>query len=404
MYTICAHDPFFYSGNTPELYGQDGKPITVYHGTASSIEAFEPAKMGSMTRADDAKLGFFCTSSPETASGYANNALPQDLIAARDNYEALQEKWGESDDPKVAKEYRAAEKKYERMMADYRKSGNDGTVMEVYLSMKNPLVVDMKGAAYQGNGERYRKAIEQAKAQGYDGVIFQNVYDSVGGEKYRKKSDVYVVFTPEQIKSVGNVGTFDRSNPNVRYSINTDGKPGANVEENGNISVAKDQGRGYNEGKGGGKALDSGVIDKILSMDKGLRPEPSTYLAEEYINGHLVLFRDGVTKIMREAPTRPLGSPLGTFIMPKLVADELIAKSRGDVSELERLLGLDPGELGDSPVRIDLQNPAGLRMPTGNEAGANSQWIPGGYTKGVIPEAIIDQVPVDKLVVSKLYK
>ena len=60
------------------------------------------------------------------------------------------------------------------------------------------------------------------------------------GSKYRKKGDVYVVFTPEQVKSVGNVGTSGRANPNVMYSVNT----GADVEEAGNISVAKDKGTG----------------------------------------------------------------------------------------------------------------------------------------------------------------
>ena len=29
-------------------------------------------------------------------------------------------------------------------------------------------------------------------------------------------------------------------------------------------------------------------------------------------------------------------------------------------------------------------------MPSGNEKGANAQWIPGGYTRGGIPEIIID--------------
>lgn len=31
-------------------------------------------------------------------------------------------------------------------------------------------------------------------------------------------------------------------------------------------------------------------------------------------------------------------------------------------------------------------------MPSGNELGANSQWLPGGYTKGGIPKAVINPV------------
>lgn len=52
-------------------------------------------------------------------------------------------------------------------------------------------------------------------------------------------------------------------------------------------------------------------------------------------------------------------------------------------------MGLDYGSLGNSPVRIDISNPSDLRIPSGNELGANSQWLPGGFTAGGIPEATI---------------
>ena len=31
-----------------------------------------------------------------------------------------------------------------------------------------------------------------------------------------------------------------------------------------------------------------------------------------------------------------------------------------------------------------------LRIPSGNEGGANDQWIPGGFTSGGVPEAVVD--------------
>ena len=34
-----------------------------------------------------------------------------------------------------------------------------------------------------------------------------------------------------------------------------------------------------------------------------------------------------------------------------------------------------------------------IRMPSGNEAGANSHWIPGGKTDGEVSEAITDLIP-----------
>lgn len=36
-----------------------------------------------------------------------------------------------------------------------------------------------------------------------------------------------------------------------------------------------------------------------------------------------------------------------------------------------------------------------MHIPSGNEHGANSEWIPGGLTSGGIPEVILEHVPND---------
>ena len=134
-------------------------------------------------------------------------------------------------------------------------------------------------------------------------------------------------------------------------------------------------------------------IDDIIHTPKGQRPNPSTYLTQEYINQHLDMFRGGVTKFYATAPAGTVGPPDGAFVFPSSYADDIIAQAKGDVRVLEELLGFDSGDLGDSPVRIDISNPQGLRMPSGNERGVNDYWLPGGYTSGGIPEAIIDPTP-----------
>lgn len=133
-------------------------------------------------------------------------------------------------------------------------------------------------------------------------------------------------------------------------------------------------------------------IDDIIKAPKGQRPNPSTYLSQEYIDQHLDLFRGGVIKFYAKAPTGAVGPPDGTFVMPTSIADDLIKQANGDIHILEQLLGLDSGTLGKSPVRIDIAHPTGLRMPTGNELGVNSFWLPGGYTSGGLPEAVVDQI------------
>ena len=143
-------------------------------------------------------------------------------------------------------------------------------------------------------------------------------------------------------------------------------------------------------------------LDDIVAMPKGSRPDPATYLSPGYISNQLAKFQGGVTKIKANRPTGTEGPPGGTFVMPKSEADRIIAQAGGDVRKLEQLLGLNPGSLGNAPVRVDIANPTGLRMPSGNEPGANSLWKPGGFTSGRIPEAVIDRVPVGNYTTSRI--
>lgn len=99
---------------------------------------------------------------------------------------------------------------------------------------------------------------------------------------------------------------------------------------------------------------------------------------QDLINSHLGQFDGGATKFSSAAPSGVVGPPGGTFVMPKSLADSLVKQAGGDVAKLERLLSLEPGTLGANPVRIDIPSPSGLRISSGNELGANKQWIPGG--------------------------
>jgi len=67
-------------------------------------------------------------------------------------------------------------------------------------------------------------------------------------------------------------------------------------------------------------------------------------------------------------------------------------------------LCLERGSLGTSPVRIDVERPSGLRMPSGNEIGANNNWIPGGRTSGDISEATVSQINPETYVSSPAIK
>ncbi len=145
-----------------------------------------------------------------------------------------------------------------------------------------------------------------------------------------------------------------------------------------------------------------GKNNYVTSVEKGSRPDPHSYLTTEYIKQHLSIFKNGVTKIVAKPPTGTAGPPTGTFVIPYTEATELITKASGNISILENLLGLPNGSLGSNPVRIDILNPKGLRIPTGNELGANYQWGPGGFTSANLMEAISDSPKTTEYTVTKI--
>jgi hypothetical protein len=155
-------------------------------------------------------------------------------------------------------------------------------------------------------------------------------------------------------------------------------------------------GHGDGHGESSVPGLSAEKRDEILAMEKGTRPDPSEYLSPEYIEHHLEKFHDGATRFMPDNNLDKYGIAQrdGTsFVMPKNEADALIAATQGDPRALEKALGLHEGFLDSKKlVRVDINHPDdfNLRIPSGNEAGANEQWIPGGLLPDGAAEAVVD--------------
>lgn len=140
------------------------------------------------------------------------------------------------------------------------------------------------------------------------------------------------------------------------------------------------------------KLLNNERFVDISKKRKGERPQPSDYLTKQYIDEHLAKFNDGAVKIVPQNTTGTIGPKEGTFVLPKSFVENCIKQSNGSVQKLEELLSLDKGYLGENPMLIKMDKPSGLRIPSGNEPGANSQWVPGGFTGAGTPEAVVDQI------------
>ncbi|MCV7178535.1 WXG100-like domain-containing protein [Mycolicibacterium sphagni] len=152
--------------------------------------------------------------------------------------------------------------------------------------------------------------------------------------------------------------------------------------------------------------------DEILAMEKGDRPDPSEYLSPEFIQHHLEKFDDGAARFMplHNFEKYGLAQVDGTaFVMPKGEADSLSQLFVSDPSGLERALGLPEGFFDRRKlVRIDVPHAEefGLRIPSGNEAGANEYWVPGGFLPDGSSEAVIDgaRIPSDRYDVTVISK
>lgn len=156
-----------------KVVDENGKPLVVYHGTLSNFDAFSKKMIGSRFTADE--RGFFFI-----------------------------------DNEKMAKDYSTSE----------FDSSKKGYVMPVYISSKNPLIINAEYARKNGLGssvferedsisfwDNYQDFIlEQVDEGKNDGVIIDDGF-----------SKTVVVFEPNQIKSVYNRGTFDPNNDNIYY-------------------------------------------------------------------------------------------------------------------------------------------------------------------------------------------
>jgi hypothetical protein len=109
--------------------------------------------------------------------------------------------------------------------ASYPGDSTGANVMPVYMSMQRPMAVDAGGEEWQsirfeGGKVDTTDLTDIAEERGFDGVIITNLRDDNSGNGGEAAETHYAVLRPEQIKSaIGNAGTFDPDNADIRFSI-----------------------------------------------------------------------------------------------------------------------------------------------------------------------------------------
>lgn len=76
--------------------------------------------------------------------------------------------------------------------------------------------------------------------------------------------------------------------------------------------------------------------------------------------------------------------------------DEILVRTDGDMAQIGKELGIPEGDWqGQEMVVIEITDPKknNLRIPTGNEGGANELWLAGGKLPTGHDEAVTDAIP-----------
>jgi len=153
-----------------KVVDDNGKPLVVYHGSSSKFEVFKTDAPLFTQQAD----GVYFSSKKGAAKKYGEN------------------------------------------------------LYEVNLSIKNPLEIDGEGKSFNELQEKLDYEIRWAEKDGYDGVIIKNIKDSPTG-KGGSIQDTYVVFEPNQIKSVNNSGAYSKDGNILKGALTVGAVGGTNA-------------------------------------------------------------------------------------------------------------------------------------------------------------------------------
>lgn len=233
--------------NKPEtaskVVNADGTPKVVYHQTGNDFTIFDVRKNGAGTRDNETPFGIFLKSSSrdiglngkKQMALYANIRNPLYARDRADLTRQLRELSPEYD--AIRQEHAALDKEYKQKFEDakrnfidflteWKKNHPGESSRSLYGTPEFERVFDAEDSVVEewtskadALSVRAKEVLTDAlKQAGYDGVILANDAGSWG-----RSTDAYIALSENQVKSAtDNVGTFDRDNPDIRYSVAED--------------------------------------------------------------------------------------------------------------------------------------------------------------------------------------
>ena len=233
--------------NHPEraskVVNADGTPKVVYHQTENEFTVFDVRRNGAGTSDNETPFGIFLKSNDKDIglrgknqmALYANirNPLPvqnraelkQKLRALSPEYDAIVREHTALD-AEYKQRFEEAKNNFVRFLTDWKAAHPGENSRRLYGTPEFERVFNAEDTIVEEWGEKANELSYRAKEvltdalrkAGYDGIILANDAGSWG-----RSTDAYIALDPEQIKSAtDNVGTFDRNNPDIRFSASAE--------------------------------------------------------------------------------------------------------------------------------------------------------------------------------------
>ena len=247
----------------------DGRLLMVYHGTPNGdFYTFEYDK--SRQTGTDYGKAFYFTTNLKNAKGYAKDNHRDPRVK---EYELKRESLkkqilAETDTTKrqeLEKQFRNVKVDGKSILeilydVDY---DTGGEVRQVYLNLVNPLIAD---AQKKYHYEVYPELFKQAIKNGNDGIIVRNVDDS---SKFGVGlSDVYIAFSPEQIKLTTN--ETPTVNNDIRFALDdSDRDVRGNYTAGQRAKFAANNTAMKVYSRSDAESVISAIMDELLTFDDG---------------------------------------------------------------------------------------------------------------------------------------
>lgn len=201
------------ANNTPEMRAQAmGFDVPAYHGSGvSNIEAFDPRLAGSKT-GNPFDNYVWMTSSPESASSYALNPEQFSLLPEvktlnqkiNDLSKAVAQAYDKKDFEKMG-QLRSQISVIQKQKSELYKDFEQGKLISEESTVYPVVLKSGEFMPYEGGGKNWmsvnRKAIDESKDKGFQGVAIQNVKDNPNQTVGNIVANTFATENPELIRS-----------------------------------------------------------------------------------------------------------------------------------------------------------------------------------------------------------